>query len=316
MTFVLSVKGYYNLIINNDMDQMKATLIKTLKAFMSFCEKYDLKYYAVSGTCLGAVRHKGIIPWDDDIDVGMPRKDYEKLLSLRDELKGTEYYIFNLGDKSPDYGIYTLPYAKFCDMETTIWERKSYPIVLGVYIDIFPYDNVEDKLLAKRLFGQYHACTSHYALSERQFTMKNLITGIKERNARDIISYFYNTLVRCHFRTHYFNKVLKVEDEIKQPNGDYYLCYSGNYSFDKELIPKSIFGEGLKVPFEDTEIVVPEHYVEYLEHMYGDWKTPPSLDKRVTHHYKYFQDLNKRWKIEDIKKLNLKEEDQMHYVYE
>ena len=75
---------------------LKKALISTLKGFVNFCEQHNLRYYAAFGTALGAVRHHGIIPWDDDIDVYMPREDYNKFLSLRGTLESSEYELLIL----------------------------------------------------------------------------------------------------------------------------------------------------------------------------------------------------------------------------
>ena len=76
-----------------NMNDLQKELFEIFKSFVAVCEKHHLRYYLIGGTCLGAVRHKGFIPWDDDIDVGLPREDYEKFITLQDEFKGTPYFI-------------------------------------------------------------------------------------------------------------------------------------------------------------------------------------------------------------------------------
>ncbi|GAA6530400.1 hypothetical protein LPYR103PRE_23730 [Segatella asaccharophila] len=101
-------------------EEVRVKLLQTFKAFIAFCEENNLQYYGECGTCLGAIRHKGFIPWDDDIDVCMPREDYEKVIALRGELKGSGYEIFKFGDESSDTGTYTTSFLKFCDANATI----------------------------------------------------------------------------------------------------------------------------------------------------------------------------------------------------
>ena len=126
--------------MNNLENKYKIILLQTMIDFIKLCEEYNLKYVAAFGTVLGAIRHKGLIPWDDDIDVYMPRKDYEELLKLKDTLQNTTYQIFDITDDN-----YYLPYAKFCNKNTSLWEVKELPCIIGTFIDIFPVDEINIK---------------------------------------------------------------------------------------------------------------------------------------------------------------------------
>ena len=114
--------------------------LETLKAFIAFCQANNLKYYAAYGTVLGAARHHGFIPWDDDIDVYMMRDDYDRYLRLMrtNPPKGYEQVEY-VHDKE-----YYLPFAKFCNAHSTICEWTEYRISFGNYIDVFPLDVVPD----------------------------------------------------------------------------------------------------------------------------------------------------------------------------
>ena len=115
-------------------NEFKRILLKTLEDFILLCEEKNLRYYAAFGTVLGAVRHGGMIPWDDDIDVYMPREDYNRLLSMRNDLKN-DYELVDLENDG-----YYQDFAKFVNRKTTIIESKEIPFVCGIYIDIFPLD--------------------------------------------------------------------------------------------------------------------------------------------------------------------------------
>ena len=111
----------------------KDKLIETFAAFDRFCREHDIKYYAAYGTLIGAVRHKGLIPWDDDVDVYMLRKDYEKFCSFKGKIDD-HYDVMDINDEN----YWLLSLAKFVDTDTTLWEFKDLPLVLGVYVDVFP----------------------------------------------------------------------------------------------------------------------------------------------------------------------------------
>ena len=89
--------------MNTELSPIQKVLLDTFKAFSAICQEHDIQYFAASGTLLGAIRHKGFIPWDDDIDVFLLRKDYEKLLSLRESLKGTNYMVADYHDTGYPY---------------------------------------------------------------------------------------------------------------------------------------------------------------------------------------------------------------------
>ena len=106
-------------------ERYKELLIKTMSEFIKVCDRNGIEYIGAYGTVLGAIRHKGLIPWDDDIDVFMTRENYEKFLRLKKNLVGSGYEIVDLDDKG-----YYLPFAKFCDSQTTIWEVENLPFIL------------------------------------------------------------------------------------------------------------------------------------------------------------------------------------------
>ena len=108
-------------------------LNETFKFTVSFLNSHKLKWFAAYGTAIGAVRHKGFIPWDDDIDIFMPYSDYQKLLSLAESFDETNYHLA-LPLEEGNY----CPYAKICDNSSTIWEVHRWPFLTGVWIDIFP----------------------------------------------------------------------------------------------------------------------------------------------------------------------------------
>lgn len=123
------------------MTELQAKLVNMLSWYHDFCEKHHLRYYIIAGTMLGAVRHGGFIPWDDDIDVGMPRRDYEKLRELCANQEKAQY-MFEYPSK--ENKSYPFLWAKLFDTTTTIVEKQRDKVTRGIYIDVFPLDGIGD----------------------------------------------------------------------------------------------------------------------------------------------------------------------------
>jgi len=291
-----------------DLIKSKKILTSLLFSFDAFCKKHDLNYYACAGTCLGAIRHKGFIPWDDDIDVVMPRRDYEKMLSLKPELQNSNYTIYDISDKG-----YYLTFAKFCETKTTLVERKGHPFVIGLFIDIFPLDEANDSQECRKLFKLKNQFASRYFLCIQKNLFNEFLKAPSIRSKFRILFYLaFGKLLKKYF----FARYNEIEDRIKKQTGDYVMFYGGNYGFDKELHDKQWFGQGLYVPFENGMVKVPSDYKSYLKKLYNDYMVLPPPEKRIIHHYHYFFDFEKRWKIEDIMKLDLEEQEDINFKYE
>ena len=132
-----------------DKKRYKALLLQTLKAFDDFCKENDIHYCAAGGTMIGAVRHQGFIPWDDDIDVYMKRTDYDRFISLRNLLDNSDYEIID-----PNINGYYCAHTKFSHRYSTIWEFQGIPFVYGAFVDIFVLDyedGLREEVAIKRM---------------------------------------------------------------------------------------------------------------------------------------------------------------------
>lgn len=133
--------------IKNIKKEWNATILDILKAFIDICNKYHLRYYCCAGTAIGAARHHGMIPWDDDIDVLMPRPDYDRLLEIAKHEDFGKYEVVTPYNNES----YPLYFSKLVNRETTLIEEKERPCIIGLYVDIFPLDATDDDLKRQRL---------------------------------------------------------------------------------------------------------------------------------------------------------------------
>lgn len=276
--------------MNFSQTRYKELLLKTMSEFIKVCDQNGIEYIGAYGTVLGAVRHKGLIPWDDDIDVFMTRENYEKFLQLKKTLNGSGYEIVDLDNDG-----YYLPYAKFCDANTSIWEIENLPFVLGIFIDVFPLDFVEENdAECVALRDEYIVLFRKYVRSKRSFRFADLLSlsGLKD-----------------FFKTVYYRKTVKkemlrnIENKIKNKRGPYRMYYRSMDKYSKSKFDASWFDECIEVPYENFSIRIPKNYDAYLTQCYGNYMEPPPIEKRVSQHFHYFVDLDKRLSEEEIRKI-------------
>ena len=281
-----------------------AVIIDVLSAFIRICEAQGLRYFCAGGTAIGAVRHQGMIPWDDDIDVFMPRPDYDRFLRLAVQSMPEGYEVLS-PYATKDYPMY---FAKMCNARTTLLENERIPCVFGLYIDIFPLDGACDdvetcyreKRRFKRLMNKLEAVSTHNSFGE--------YVGLLAKR-REWGRFAVKTVAFC-CRSWLRQWLLKQMDSIAYGH-DYALSsrvvtYSGAYQ-RQEIYPKAWLETPQMFAFEGLMVNLPHDYDAYLRHFFGDYMTLPPVEQRASHHQKVFFDLDKRLDLKAIKRiLNLK----------
>ena len=259
-----------------ELERLKKIQIEILKEIIRICEKHSLKWFTVGGTTLGAVRHAGFIPWDDDIDIGMLREDYDKFLAIapKELLNGFVLAHYSVDKKVPHY------FAKVRKDNTLFVEESSRKIRMhhGIFVDIFPHDRVpenEDK--AKRHLKKMLRYNRLYI---------NKSTTIPFNKANKF-KYFINSCIKkavkiftCGFSKEYFYN--KLDKFVKKYN-----------NADTEMISQSGFAQfiakesdifpTIKMKFEDIEVQVPNNYDTILKQTYGNYMELPPIEKRFNH---------------------------------
>ena len=253
--------------------EIKQIEFDLLKRFVSFCREHDIKYFLSNGTLLGAVKYHGFIPWDDDVDVLVPRADYDKLVAaFRDD----ERYKLCSAERNPTYGF---PFAKLCDMTTRKEELNiDNGMTLGVDIDIFPLDFWDDDLSrARREVKQIHR--NMFLLNLAKLARADSAHPIK-RLVKWIPMFFCKLLGKRYF----IRRINRLCNQPKQMGSRYVGCKSWCIYGERELIPAEVFSESVEVEFEGEHFCAPIGYDHYLRRLYGDYECDPPPEKQQTHH--------------------------------
>ena len=263
------------------MNPLQEKQLELLKAFVNVCNKHNLTYFLVYGSALGAIRHKGFIPWDDDIDVGMPRKDYEEYIKLQSEYEGTPYFIQTF--KSDPCYIYN--YAKLRDSSTTFLENafKNHRINQGVFIDIFPVDGMSRTVGPREKIGRRNKFTWRQVYFSYLPALRRKVH--RRTFFKDILLNIVAGLTYIFDIAHYRNK--RVEKYVRKVPLEEAAMAGILFGFTYKIncMPAEIFKDTIEVPFEDTMVKVVKDYDKYLTLLYGDYMKFPPKEQQVGHHY-------------------------------
>lgn len=244
------------------------------KEIRRVCEENNIEYWLDSGSLLGAVRHKGFIPWDDDMDIGMKRDQYEKFLKIAPKKLRPQFFL-QTWESDINYGF---PFAKIRKKGTVYIENRSKKSSAynGFYVDIFPYDNYGNSvkqgfaLKTIKTIMQYKAGVRSW--EEDKINIPRLIKNIPTIIIAPLLS--RKKLIKLYdYYSRQYNK-----SKCK------YLFPQGIVGYDKWLIPSHAMTTMIDMPFEDTTFKVPAGYDKYLRHAYGNYMELPPVDKRENRH--------------------------------
>lgn len=251
-------------------DEVKVICVNILKKFTEICREHNLRYSIYYGTLIGAVRHKGFIPWDDDIDVVMPRADYEKLMLLqyRDDLYEIKNYSY-----SSDY---FYPFAKMIDKSTHIEEKYRSEKGMGLYIDIFPVDYVDN-------YPKGFERDIHNALRTRRLI--NHLAGSTDRKyAENIVKYAAKKLVHLFTDPVRLKVIENFDHRYIKESGEYCINFVNNAEGAVQLMKSAYWDNLIPMKFEELEVMGFADYDAILTKKYGDYMQLPPKEAQITHH--------------------------------
>lgn len=251
-------------------EDLKQLQIRILKEVASFCRQNGIAFFLDAGTLLGAVRHKGYIPWDDDIDIGMLRPDFERFLREFNR-EGNRYQVFSIETKRDFY----YPYAKVLDTGTVLYEPDRNGNRLAVNIDVFVYDRVPcDPKTVKAMYDRRDRYRKLYEFRTYRGRAEGNFLRRVEINAVRALTHLFP-------RGYFLQKTVRNARRFDRTDAD----HLGNFtSYSRICCDRRIFDSFVEVEFEGENYPAPAGYDEWLKAFYRDYMQLPPVEKRVTHH--------------------------------
>lgn len=259
------------------MNPLQVEILAIYKEVKKICDMHQIRFFGIGGTCIGAVRHHGFIPWDDDIDLAMPRKDYERFIEIATKELPDKLKIFNgVTERHSDFA-----YIKVHNTETTFTSDilKAYPqSFTGVYVDIMPLDGVPRGKLSKALFGKKIELLIQGSFKRKlgDYTIPGFVRYKK------LYGLYLNYLrlrnpyyaIRGHTRM-----VKKYDFDMSK-----FIVFSWCWFIPERIFHRSDFSDVEIIKFEDSEMPVPIGYDRYLRKHIGDYTSLPPENERVPKH--------------------------------
>ena len=248
----------------DDLRKHQLMMLEMLKEVDRICRKNGINYMLFAGTMLGAVRHKGFIPWDDDLDIVMMRDEYEQFLrNAEKELDSKEYYLQK--EFSPHWPMF---FSKLRRNGTACIERyipKDEETHMGIYIDIFPCDNLYENEFMRRI--QFIASKLVIA---KALGMRGYRTDSRLKKAAVFLSKILPTRLMADF----------VQNKKGKTSSMVHTFFGAASKYEKNIYPRQWLSETISARFEDMDFPISSSYEKILSQLYGDYMTPQTKDKR------------------------------------
>ncbi len=265
-----------------DVKETQNVAADILEVIAGLCDKLSLRYYLFYGTLIGAVRHNGFIPWDDDLDIMMPRKDHDILVK----------YLLDNKEMFPDLEVFNHDVNKKYPYMITRISDKRYRVIMnnekeygmGIFIDIYPFDGLGDTEQEALKFGLKGDRLSSLCY---QATRVRCATETTTSTFRKIIKFPVFVFSKIMGKNFFQNRLKKLERVKDYDKSEYVGCVVWLSGGRKDIFPRKWFDEYVMIKFGDKEYRCPKEYDKFLTQVYGDYMQLPPENERIGHHNYY-----------------------------
>ncbi len=259
----------------DNIKEIQGVLFDALCYFDEFCRKYDIKYYLSNGTLLGAAKYNGFIPWDDDVDVLVPREDYDKLMKLT-EINNAQFKLF-CREQVPEW---RMPYAKLSCEDTIVKEGEyNFGAKFGLSVDIFPIDNWSPYLLFAKIQAFRGECLKRLFVCSIGGEFCTTKKGIKRLILKTI---WFSGKVLGYRRIS--NSILRSVERAKKRKRKYQGCLTWTCHLWEEIFPAYYFEKTVFLTFCGRSFPVSVEYEQYLNNLYGNWRADLPPEQQHSNH--------------------------------
>ena len=260
--------------------------LENLRMLMEICEKNHLRYYLIGGSLLGAMRHRGFIPWDDDIDVGLPRPDYNRFVQIAKSYLPDHMDVKTM-TSDPNYKCY---FTRLINNKKKIyWDHGQYTAVIGVWMDVFPLDGLpENPLLRKMQVFRVKLAKALYKFTQIDYVSTNRTN----RPLSERVLIRFAQLTRIGRLMNADRRLQKLDRALQRYDYDtsaYAWNFSGCYG-QREIVPHIQLGGSRTAEFEGMQVSIPEAAEAYLTSIYGDYMKLPPEDQRRSHEVRFAEE--------------------------
>ncbi len=262
---------------NEELRNIQKMDFYVLKEIKRVCEKNNIPYFLIGGTLIGAIRHKGFIPWDDDIDIAMLRPDFERFLEVCKTDLGQEFFLQTPLNESncADYGLARI---RLNETKIIIESRKSAKLHEGFYVEVFPYDKLPDNKISQFFYGNW------FPVLKRVYAIRKGYKPHPRTLYARVAVNFFNALLKPVSTEKLKKKLDSYHLKYAQKNTKKLFLLSGAWGYKRESHPVERFAQFTTAEFEGETFTIPADYDGFLKEQYGNYMELPPPEKRVNHH--------------------------------
>lgn len=258
--------------------EIQLETLKNMSVIAKICEENKINYCLAYGTLIGAIRHNGFIPWDDDLDIFMSRNDYEKFktfcFSHKEDLKPYELFT---PETHPDY-----PYmiGRFCNIDFDLVAENEKPVGMGIFVDIYPLDGFgsDEGIIRQKAKWIKLPASCYFLVSQKHFKKT-------ERKGLNLLKFFLFFISKLLGKKFFYKRLIKCSKIFDYEKSKYVACMIWLDEMERAVFEKIDIENTIFHKFEDTEFRIPANYDKILRQTYGDYMQLPPPEKRIGHHF-------------------------------